>query len=121
MIRKMILVVAGLVLVSSSAWAYRVLEQIEDSYELPLMAVELPRSANGTVVFKVCEECRTTALRVTNETRYVANGAPVELEQLRELAAEVRTTAEGRDRSAVYITYEIASLRVSRVRLSYWN
>ncbi len=121
MIRKMILVVAGLVFVSSSASAYRVLEQIEDSYELPLMAVELPRSANGTVVFQACEECRTIALRVTNETRYVANGAPIELEELRELAATVRTSAEGRDRAAIYITYEIASLRVNRIRLSYGN
>ena len=119
MIRKMIIVAAGLVTISSSAWAYRVLEQVEDSYELSLMAVELPRSENGTIVFQVCEECRTIALAVTNETRYIANGAPIGLEQLRELAAQVRTTAEGRDRAAVYITYEIDSLRVSRVRLSY--
>ena len=119
MIRKLIIVVAGLVTVSSSAWAYRVLEQIEDSYELPLLVVELPRSENGNISFQICDECRTTTLAVTNETRYMANGAPIALEQLRELAAQVRTTAEGRDRAAVYITYEIASLRVSRVRLSY--
>lgn len=121
MIRKMIIVIAGLVTISSSAWAYRVLEQVEDSYELSLLAVELPRGANGTIVFKICDECRTTALRVTNETRYIVNGAPVELEQLREIAAQVRTTAEGRDRAAVFIAYEIASLNVSRVRLNYLN
>jgi len=119
MIRKLIIVVTGLVTVSSSAWAYRVLEQIEDSYELPLVAVELPRSANGNIVFQLCEECRTTALRVTNETRYIANGAPIALVDLRELAAQVRTTTEGRDQADVYINYEIASLRVNRVRLSY--
>ncbi len=119
MIRKMIIVVAGLVLASSSAWAYRVLEQIEDSYELSLVTVELPSSETGTIAFQACEECRTTALRVTNETRYVANGAPVELSELREIAAEVQATANGRDRAAIYINYEIASLRVTRVRLSY--
>lgn len=119
MIRKMIILAAGLATISSSAWAYRVLEQIEDSYELPLVAVELPLSANGTIVFQVCEECRTTALRVTDATRYVTNGAPIELEALRELAAQLRTTAEGRDRADIYINYEIASLRVTRVRLSY--
>jgi len=82
------------------------------------MIVELPRSANGNIVFQVCEECRTTALRVSNETRYFANGAPIELEELRELAAEVRNSAE-RDQADVYIAYEIASLHVNRVRMSY--
>ena len=119
MIRKSIIVVTGLVMASSSAWAYRVLDQIEDSYELSLMVVELPASENGTVSFQACEECRTTSLRVTSATQYVANGQPVELSELREIAAELRATADGRDRAAAYINYEIASLRVTRVRLSY--
>ncbi len=119
MIRKLIIVVAGLVTVSSSAWAYRVLEQIEDGYELSLVVVRLPLSENGTIVFQVCEECRTTALRVTNATRYFANGAPIELRELRELAEDLLATAQGRDRADVYIHYDIESLRVNRVRLDY--
>lgn len=119
MIRKLIILAAGLVTVSSSAWAYHVIDQIEDGYELSLVMVRLPLSERGTIVFRVCEQCNTTALRVTNATRYFANGAPVELAELRELADDVRATTEGRDRAAVFINYDIASLRVNRVRLSY--
>ncbi|MDH3508947.1 MAG: hypothetical protein OEQ25_17545 [Gammaproteobacteria bacterium] len=119
MIRTLIILVAGLVTVSSSAWAYRVIDQIEDGYELALVMVRLPLSERGTIVFRVCEECNTTALRVTNATRYFANGAPVELSELRELAEAARATAAGRDRAGIFISYDIASLRVNRVRLSY--
>ena len=57
----------------STAWAYRVIEQPEDAYELMLGEVSLPRGVAGTVIFKPCAECTTTSLRVTSETAYFIN------------------------------------------------
>jgi len=121
MIRTLILVIAGLVSVSSSAWAYRVLEPIENAHELSLGQVRLPDNERGMITFTACDTCRTTALRVTGATQYFANGTLVALEDLRETAADLLATTEGRETASIYIYYDIASLRVNRVKLSYRN
>lgn len=119
MIRALITVTALALGATSSAWAYRVLEQIEDAYELSLGAVRLPADERATVVFTACESCRTTALRVTEATRYFANSAELPLADLREIADDLRATSEGRSSSLVYIYFDIASMRVNRIKLSY--
>ena len=72
----------------SSAWAARTIEQVEDAYELVLGEVSLPQRVTGTVSFRTCPTCTRTALRVTNETTYVVNGAALE--------GDVRTSLEQR-------------------------
>jgi hypothetical protein len=109
----------GLLLGSlGSAWGYRVLEQQEDAYELPLVEVLLPGSEAGSVIFKACEDCRTTALRVGAATRYFVNGVEVELAELLRLAEDARQSA-GADSAAVYLFFDIESQRVNRLRLSH--
>jgi hypothetical protein len=102
----------------SPAWAYRVLEQLEQAYELQLGQVRLPDGANGTVVFTPCSTCTTQSLRVTQETTYTISGSPVDLLTLREQADSLRATVDGQTRAAVYIFYDPASLRVRRLTLS---
>lgn len=62
-----------------NAAALRVLEQPEDAYELKLGEVSLPDRSGGSVIFKACDDCRTTALRVTNTTTYEVDGQAVDL------------------------------------------
>jgi len=121
MTRSIIFTAIALATITSSAWGYRVLEQPEDAYELSLSAVRLPANERGTVIFNACATCRTTTLRVTEATRYFANGTPIELGDLRELADDLRETTAGRELTAVYIYFDIASLRVNRLALSYRN
>jgi hypothetical protein len=101
----------------SPAWAYRVLDQIENAYELRLGLVTLPSGSSGSVIFTACETCRTTSLRVSAETKYFVDGSEVSLADLRTAAERLRATAEGRERTAVYVFYEPTSLRVTRVKL----
>ena len=73
---------ATLILLSSgigTAWAYRVIEQTEDSYELALAEVSLPRGQPGFVRFRIktVETCRDTIkeskafrFRSTNKTSH---------------------------------------------------
>ena len=119
MIRALIVIALGLTAATSSAWAYRVIEQPEAAYELALGQVRFPANQNGTVVFTACESCRTTAMRVTDQTTYFANGTQMELADLRDIADDLLATAVGRDDTIVYIYYDVASLRVNRIAVSY--
>ncbi|NNC66199.1 MAG: hypothetical protein HKN84_15560 [Gammaproteobacteria bacterium] len=119
MIRALIVITFGLLTATSSAWAYRVIEQPEAAHELALGQVRLPAGQSGTVVFTACESCRTTAMRVTDQTIYFANGTQMELADLRDIAEDLLATTVGRDDTIVYIYYDVASLRVNRIAISY--
>jgi hypothetical protein len=121
MVRKLVLLVISMSTVASSAWAYRIIEQPEDAYELSLGYVQLPADERGTVIFTACDGCRTTTLRVTEATQYFANRVAIELDDLHELADDLRATADGRENTDVYVYYDVASLRVNRLALSYRN
>jgi len=121
MIRTLIVTIALLAGGFSSAFGYSVLEKIEDAYEVPLGVVTLPASSSGSVIFTTCESCRTNSLRVTGTTRYLVNGAPVDLADLNEVARNLRATATGRDLTAVVVFYDVQSLRVTRIALAYQN
>jgi hypothetical protein len=101
----------------SPAWAYRVLDQVEDAHELRLGLVTLPSGGSGSVIFTACETCRTTSLRVSADTKYFVDGSEVSLADLRNAAERLRATAEGRERTAVYVFYDPRSLQVTRVKL----
>jgi len=118
MIRVMIIAIALAAGTLSPAWAYRVLEQLEQAYELALGQVRLPDGANGTVVFTPCSTCTTQSLRVTPATVYSLGGSLVDLATLREQAESLRATVDGQTRTGVYIFYDTASLRVTRLTLS---
>ncbi|HEX9875822.1 MAG TPA: hypothetical protein VGC50_04130 [Gammaproteobacteria bacterium] len=117
MFRVVIATVALSLSTLSSAWAYRVLDQIENAYELTLGVVTLPAGSSGSVIFTACETCRTTSLRVSAETTYFANGSQVSLADLRGLADRLRATAAGRERTAVYVFYDPRTLQVTRLAL----
>lgn len=119
MTRALIITIALLIGSLSSAWAYHVIEQIEDAYELSLGLVTLPTNSDGSVIFTACESCRTTSLRVTDATRYLVNGSQAELSQINEIAGTLRGSARGREETAVIVFYDPRSLRVTRISLSY--
>lgn len=122
MTRAALIVTAlGLMAVTSSASAYRVLERVEEAYELSLGVVRLPANARDTVVFTPCSDCRTVSLPVTAATRYFVNGSNVELAELHEIADDLRGTASGLEDTNVYVYFDIASLRVNRLALSFRN
>jgi len=102
----------------SPAWAYRVLEQLEQAYELQLGQVTLPAGADGSVVFTPCSTCRTMSLRVSQATVYSVGESLVDLATLRRQADSLRATADGQRRTGVYVFYDPASLRVTRLTLS---
>ncbi len=105
----------------SSAWAYRVIEQTEDAYELVLGEVSLPRGVSSSVIFKACPVCTMTSLRVTSATTYFVNGTPLEFPDFLEAAAAIRQMDGGNRNTAVYVFFDIKSRRVNRLELDHFD
>ncbi len=105
----------------SSAWAYRVIEQNEDAYELVLGEVRLPRGVTGSVIFRACPTCTTTSLRVTRATTYFVNGAPLEFPEFLAAVQAIRQTDGGNRNTAVYVFLDIESRRVNRLQVDHFN
>ena len=118
MIRGIVVAMAVSLGVMSQASAYRILEQVEQAYELRLGAVTLPDGTTGSVIFTPCETCRTMSLRVSEQTRYFVAGQTVDLATLRERADALRATIDGQQRVGVFVFYDPTSLRITRLKLS---
>lgn len=56
---------------------------IAEAYEVSLTNLRLPLSTTGSVKFKRCDKCNDESIRVTVETRYLLNGAEIDLDELR--------------------------------------
>jgi hypothetical protein len=118
MIRPIIVTLALAAATASPAWAYRVLEQLEQAYELQLGQVRLPDRSTGSVIFTACDTCRTISLRVSDATVYSIDETLVSLTDLNRRADSLLATIDGPKRAGVFVFYDPTSLRVTRLILS---
>jgi len=102
---------------ATNSWAYRVLEQIEDAYELTLDQVTLPSRETGSVSFQACESCPTTFLSVTTATKYQRNGEQMNLSDFVAVANELGTLNSDIRPVLIYVFINIESKRVTRIVL----
>ena len=102
---------------TANAAAVRVMEQAEDAHELRLGEVSLPSAAGGSVIFKACSDCRTSALRVTEATVYEVDGQLVDLKTFNKLAKGFRGKRGGAVDTAVYVFFRVDSRLVTRLVL----
>ena len=105
----------------SSAWAYRVIEQTEDAYELVLGEVSLPLGQTGSVIFRPCPACTVTSLRVTSTTTYFVNGVPLEFPEFLAAVEAIRRISRGEQSSAVYVFFDIESRRINRLKIDHFE
>ncbi len=119
---RALIVALALVLSSlSSAWAYRVIEQTEDAYELVLGEISLPLGQTGSVIFRPCPACTITSLRVTRATTYFVNGAPLEFPDFLEAVEAIRRISRGSQNTAVYVFFDIESRRINRLKIDHFE
>jgi hypothetical protein len=105
----------------SSAWAYRVMEQMEDAYELVLGEVILPRGVSSSLIIRPCSDCMTTSLRVNRATTYFVNGATMEFPDFIKAAEAIRDMDGGNQNTAVYVFFDIESRQVNRLMLDHFS
>ncbi len=105
-------------LMASNSWALRIIEQTEESYELSLHDIVMPRSVGGSISFKPCEDCKTQSLRVSSATRYFVNRVELAFADFLRAVESIGQTNGGNAETAVYVHYDFDSRRVNRLRLS---
>ncbi len=101
------------------AGAARILEQNEGAYELLLGEVRLPRGETSSVLFKPCEACAVTLLRVNTATTYVVNGEPLEFSDFLDAVQAIRRLRSGDQNTAVGLFFDIESRRVTRLHINH--
>lgn len=99
------------------AWAVRVLELVERSYELWLSDASLPRSAAGSVTFKACSECALESIVVTESTHYSLGDLQVSLADFRQHAQSLAQQG-AEERTLLMVHYDIDTRRATRLRLT---
>ena len=102
---------------ATNVWAYRIIKQLEDAYELALDEIRLPQSETGSVSILACEECDTTFLSVTTTTKYQRDGVEMKLNEFIEAVKESRSLDSGARRALIYVFFDIESMRVKRIEL----
>jgi len=101
------------------AGAARILEQNEGAYELLLGEVRLPRGETSSVLFKPCEACAITLLRVSTATTYVVNGEPLEFSDFLDAVQAIRRLRRSDQNTAVGLFFDIESRRVTRLHINH--
>jgi hypothetical protein len=100
------------------AWAVRVIEQLEGSYELRLADVTLPRSTAGSVTFKACDDCSIETVPVTASTSYFVGDREVTLAELTEQArAASQRSATNGNWTQLMVFYSATAKRATRLVL----
>lgn len=93
------------------ASAARVLELIEDAYEVRAADVQLPTERGRTLYVKTCSVCAPTAMQVDEKTGFFDGGSTVAYSDFRELLRDHYD-------SAVYVFYRPGTDEVTRIVLS---
>lgn len=76
------------------SWGYRVVEQIEEAYELSIGELELPDRVSGSVTFRPCDTCSIISLRLQTSSRFRIDGTELDFT---EFAAAVLRIQESDD------------------------
>ncbi len=95
----------------SSASAARILEIVEDVYEVSGADVRLPVERGRTMHVKTCPDCSPTALQVGEKTLFFDGDSTVAY-------AEFRDLLKKHYNSAVYVFYRPGTDEVVRIKLS---
>lgn len=116
MIRAAITLALGFWTLNAAA-GVRVLEQLEQPYELDLAAVKMPDSTVGTVSFKTCSTCQLQFRSVYVSTRYFVNGRELAFKDFLPAVANIRASSDGSS-PFVGIFVDLQSKRVNRIIVS---
>ena len=101
----------------TNAWSYRIVEQLEDAYELELDDIKLPARLTGLVSFTPCNGCALLTLRVTPETTYSIDEIEMTLADFLNAAEVIRLSADADDFTGVGVFSDVESQYVTRLKL----
>lgn len=105
---------ATLLLACLAVPAGATLEVVEQAFELRGQAVQLPDVAEAPLRVLPCPDCKPTVLRVTTATGWFLGAGSRQARSQAEVLDVFRAVAS-RPATLVYVYYEPATLRVTRI------
>jgi hypothetical protein len=111
------LVAATLLAALGTANATRVIDLIENAFELSLADLTLPTAANGGVSFRRCADCAFTTHVLQASTQFRVNNQDLPFEEFIRVANELRADSRTREATFAGVFIDIDSGRVTRVVL----
>jgi hypothetical protein len=116
MTRHILIAIAAL-LALGTAHATRVLDQVENGFELTLADLHLPAAGGETISFSACPRCGINTHRLTDTTVFKVNGRQVPLAEFLRITAQVSERPADAARTFAGVFLDIASGRVTRIEL----
>jgi len=116
MTRHILIAIAAL-LILGTANATRVLDQVENGFELTLADLNLPSAGGGTISFSACPRCGVNIHRLMDTTVFKVNGHEVPLLEFLRIAAEIRERPTDAAGTFAGVFLDIASGRVTRIEI----
>jgi hypothetical protein len=98
---------------ATTAHAFRVIEEVENSVEIALRDVTLPENVNGSLSYRPCATCTTQTHSVSVETVYRLNGRTLSFEEFAAAIDELPASAEGRGLAGVF--FDLNTKRITRL------
>ena len=90
---------------------------VEGAYEASLGNVTMPGSTAGTVLFRTCNDCDTTGLRVSSATVFQVSGTPMTYADFTRAVEAIRQTDGGNGMTLVAIYYDLERTTVTRINV----
>ena len=110
---RQVLATLALLLLTNSAAALRVIEQVERPVELTLAQLTLPSAGGTTVSFSECPTCSTSTHRLSDSAVFKVNGQTLPLDEFLLAADEINN-----DESAVAVVFlDLATERITRIEV----
>jgi hypothetical protein len=120
-VRKLMLTrLSAVVLLASfaaSAWAYRVVELVEEAYEVGLPDLDLPLRSPGNAVVRPCAGCASVNLALDGRTTFFIQDRPTDYATFLELTNEIRDSSIDPSSVSFGVFYRPGSALVTRIKL----
>ena len=113
-IRIALIAMAAALGLAQTASAEKPFPIVVKAYEAELRSMRLPGTTNGTLSFKPCSECDYKTVRVSQNTRYEANGEIYPLADFRQALAAL----DDRDRTSVTVKHHLESDLITAIRVT---
>ncbi|MGI9258947.1 MAG: hypothetical protein ACR2QQ_08935 [Gammaproteobacteria bacterium] len=120
-LRKLLLsrltVIVLLASFAASAWAYRVVELVEEAYEVGLEDLDLPARSPGNAVVRPCSGCTAIYLTLDGRTTFFIQDRPTDYATFFELTNEIRDSSSDPSSITFGVFYRPGSAIVTRIKL----
>ena len=101
----------------STGWSYRIVEQLEDAYELSIADLNLPDRANGSVSFQPCAGCAIVSLRLQAGSVFRVDGVELDFADFLSAVTRIQDSDGSENRAIVGVFFSASTGVLTRIEV----